>query len=84
MNAETRDTVEAVEVVDTVNNTDTEPTLKTDIRSLTTDFNLTLHTVSAQAIFEGEWSPCKASLRQFGRYVQILWQAFEKEDPYAE
>jgi integrating conjugative element protein (TIGR03761 family) len=76
--------IEAVEVVKTAKNVESETLLKTDMRSLTADFNLTLHTASAQAIFEGEWSPGKTGLRQFGRYVQILWEAFEKEDPYAE
>jgi integrating conjugative element protein (TIGR03761 family) len=57
---------------------------KNESRSLTTDFQLILHTVTAQVMVSGEWAPDKIGLRQFGRFVQVLWEAFEEEDPYAE
>lgn len=56
----------------------------TDARTFTTDFILILHTAPSYVIFTGEWAPGKMGLVQFGRYVQMLWQGYEQEDPYAE
>jgi len=78
MNAETTTTVTTDEI------SEVSALSKSDARALTTDFQLILHTITAQVIFSGEWAAGKIGLRQFGRFVQVLWEAFEQEDPYAE
>ncbi len=97
---ETPENIETIDNLDTSETTETDdlkenfpvklvPELgnrgtEIEARCLTTDFNLTLHTAPSYAIFTGEWAPGKIGLMQFTQFVQVLWKAFEEEDPYAE
>lgn len=78
-NLEIGEKEETVEVTEKVETSEKRETL-----TFTTDFNLTLHTLHSHAMVTGEWAPGKMGLTQFTQCIQQLWQAFEKEDPYAE
>lgn len=59
-------------------------TMTSEMPNLTTDITLSLHTATGKGLFSGEWAPGKMGLRQFGRHIHTLWEAFEQQDPYAE
>lgn len=51
---------------------------------LTTDFQLVLHTKSAQRLYDGEWKHGRMGLLQFASAITILWKCSKQDDPYAE